>query len=135
MKWRGRKNKDSLLDSEFTAENFDDLFAHRGKPLVLPVVPPRSNPRLLVQQGLFLCPGVADIGFEENLASYRHDAPNMSEHAFKIIIEGRIRTDVLFELRLMNISQASLFPGLQGYATSLANELEFRSSDEITRLR
>ncbi len=127
--------EDSLLDSKFMAENFDKLFVRQQEHLVLPVVPPRSNPRLLVQQGLFLCPSLSRSGFEENLMSYQDDTQDMAEHVHKIIIEGRIRTEVLSELRLMNISLASLFPGLEGYAASLAHELEYRSSDEIRRLR
>ena len=103
------------------------------KRLVLPIVPPRSNPRLLAQQGLFLCPSKVKAGFERNLASYSDY--NMAEHVFKIIVEGRIRTELLSELRLMNISQATLFPELQGYAKSLAHELEYGSSDQIKRVR
>ncbi len=126
--------KDSLLDSDTVAEKFDKLLVQNRKPLVLPVVPPRSNPRLLVQQGLFLCPSLAESSFEENLRSYK-DARDMNDHVYKIVIPGRIRTEVLSELRLMNISRANLFPGLEGYASSLAHELEYRSSDEIKRLR
>ena len=39
------------------------------------------------------------------------------------------------ELHYMNISQASLFPSLEGFATSLAHELVYKSSDEIERSR
>lgn len=126
--------KDSLLDSEIVADKFDKLLVQNREPLVLPVVPPRSNPRLLVQQGLFLCPSLAENCFEQNFASYQEDE-DMDEHVYKIVIQGRIRTEVLSELRLMNISRASLFPGLDGYASSLGHELEYRSSSEIKRLR
>ncbi len=127
--------EDSLLDSGFMAKNFDTLSVKYQKPLILPIVPSRSNPRLLVQQGLFLCPSIAEGGLEKNLLSYNDDTQDMDQHVCKIIIEGRIRTEVLSELRLMNISRASLFPDLQGYASSLSHELEYRSSDEIKRLR
>jgi hypothetical protein len=117
------------------AKNFDKIFVNYQKSLVLPIVPPRSNPRLLVQQGLFLCPSIAEGGIEKNLASYNNDTQDMNKHVFKIIIAKQIRIAVLSELRLMNISRASLFPDLQGYASSLAHELEYRSSDEIERSR
>ncbi len=124
----------SLLDSKFMAKKFDTLLVKYRKPLVLPVVPPRSNPRLLVQQGLFLCSSLVEGDFQDNLKSYQGNK-DMYKHVYKIIIEGRIRTEVLSELRLMNISRASLFPGLEGYAASLAHEIEYRASEEIERLK
>ncbi|MGO9567894.1 MAG: FRG domain-containing protein [Desulfomonilaceae bacterium] len=126
--------EDKLWDSKIVAKNFDNMFVKNSNPLVLPVVPSRSNPRLLTQQGLFLCPSLAESCFEQNIASYQEDE-DMDDHVHKIVIQGRIRTEVLSELRLMNISRASLFPGLDGYASSLAHELEYRSSSEIERLR
>ena len=72
---------------------FDELLAKQHEHLVLPVVPPRSNPRLLVQQGLFLCPSLAESGFEENLMSYK-DARDIDDHVYKIVIPGRIRTAI-----------------------------------------
>ncbi|MGA8573489.1 MAG: FRG domain-containing protein [Desulfobaccales bacterium] len=126
------RSEDDLMDSNFMAKHFDEIFVSQ-KSLLLPIVPPRSNPRLLVQQGIFLCPGIGEDGIEKSLASYKNDTNDMNEHVLKIIIEKRIRTEVLFELRLMNISRASLFPDLQGYASSLAHELEYKSSDEIKR--
>lgn len=128
--------KDSLLDSQFMANNFDVLFVtDQHTPLVLPVVPCRLNLRLLVQQGFFLCPSIVEGGIEKNLISYNDDTQNMDTHIFTIIIKWNIRTEVLSELRLMNISRASLFPELQGYASSLGHELEYRSADEIDTLR
>ncbi len=117
----------SLFDGEFLANNFRNLFESHER-LVLPVVPPRSNFRLLAQQGVFLCPGIK-AGFEANFEAYSDDA--MTDHVFKIIIERRIRTELLSELRLMNISRATLFPDLQGYAQSLAHDLQYRALDEI----
>jgi hypothetical protein len=129
-------NEDGFRDSGFLTGTFDSLFVRNHNiPLVLPIEPPRSNPRLLAQQGLFLCPSIAEAGFEKNLATYSDCTQDMDQHIIKILVEGRIRTELLSEFRLMNISRATLFPDLQGYAQSLAYELEFRSSDEIKRSR
>jgi hypothetical protein len=125
-------NEDSLLNSEFVANNFEELFVQNQQPLVLPVTPFRLNRRLVPQQGLFLCPSLARLSFEENLASYGDDS---AEHVLKIVVQAGLRTELLSELRLMNVSLATLFPDLQGYAKSLAHELEYRSPDEIERLR
>jgi hypothetical protein len=116
-------------------KNFDALFVNNRVRLVLPIMPPRSNPRLLAQQGLFLCPSVAEAGFEKNLSGCSEDTTDMAGHVLKIIVDGRIRKGLMSEFRLMNISRATLFPDLQGYAQSLAHELVYRSADEINRLR
>ena len=129
-------NEDSFRDCEFLTKNFKSFFVKNDHThLVLPIEPPRSNPRLLAQQGLFLCPSIAEAGFEKNLALYSDCTQNMAEHVLKVIVEGRTRTELLAEFRLMNISRATLFPDLQGYAESLAHELQYRSSDEIRRFR
>ncbi len=111
------------------------LFVNCEIPLLLPIVPSRSNARLLVQQGLFLCPSIIDGSIEQSFASYNRDTLNMDEHVIKIVIDGRIRLQILSELNLMNISRTSLFPDLEGYASSLGHELEYRSLDEMMRLR
>jgi hypothetical protein len=124
-----------LLDSEVIAKHFDSLFVNNSVPMILPIEPPRSNARLLVQQGLFLCPAALDRSFDKNLSSYKDDKVNMQEYVHKIKIEGRIFAEAMSELSYMNISRASLFPDLEGFGTSLAHKLEDKSSDEIEKLR
>ena len=120
--------KSDLLDSDFITEFFDTIFMEHSVPLVLPVEPPRSNARLLVQQGLFLCPGAVDKGFDKNLSSFSDGTKRMQDNVHKILIEHHIRAEALAELNLMNISRASLFPDLQGFGTSLAHKLEWMPS-------
>lgn len=124
----------NLLDSDFISEHFDDFFVKKRLSIILPIMPPRSNPRLLVQQGLFLCPGAIKECFQQVLLSYR-DAEDMQKSVHKIVIDGRIRHEVLSELHFMNISRMSLFPDLEGFATSLNHEIYYKPSDEITKLR
>lgn len=128
----------NLLDSEFMSDNFHCLFMRNSEPMILPIVPSKSNARILVQQGLFLCPSAVDRSFEENLSSYsysKNDIADMQDHVHKIVIKSLVRREVLSELHYMNISQASLFPSLEGFATSLTHELMYKSSDEIKRSR
>ena len=124
-----------LLNSEKIVNRFDNLFVNNSVPMILPIEPPRSNARLLVQQGLFLCPATLDRSFDKNLSSYKDDKVNMQEHVHKIKIEGRIFAEAMSELSYMNISRASLFPDLEGFGKSLAHKLEDKSSDEIEKLR
>lgn len=88
--------------------------------LVLPVEPERLSERLSIQQGTFLCTGNVDLTFMENLT-----AMNGWEDAVKkFTIPFSARGLALEQLRKMNISRASLFPGLDGFAQSFRNSLE-----------
>jgi hypothetical protein len=74
--------------------------------IVLPVEPYRRNQRLTVQQGLFLCPGNVNAGFEGNLSAYDADSPE--RHVVKVVIPNKLRAFILSELKYMNITRASL---------------------------
>lgn len=122
------------LNSAYIAnkKNFKKIFYNDSMSVILPVVPLKSNQRLLVQQGLFLCSSAALKGsFKNNMLSYKKNAEDMQENVYKIIIDNRIRTEVLYELNFMNINRASLFPGLEGFAKSLKHEISYKLPDEI----
>lgn len=81
------------------------------------LTPFRLNERLRIQKGTFLAPGDITIGFEENLTAMRgHNDP---ANVIQIVIPAQCRRDALKHLYYMNVSRASLFPGLEGYARSL----------------
>ncbi len=92
-----------------------------GKPTVLRLNPFHLHERLSVQQGCFLIPGNASISFCENLFKVSGGKNSLKEHLYKIIIPNspEIRRKNLEALFRKNISRASLFPGLEGYARSL----------------
>ena len=84
--------------------------------------PHAMNRRLIAQSGTFLVPSVLDQNIEEILTGY----PNPRDTLIKFILPfGRFRDKGMRELYKMNITQASLFPDLDGLARSLAFELEF----------
>ena len=85
--------------------------------MVFPVCSKRKNKRLTVQQGLFLCPGGANESFEEQLENHDDSYNNVK----KIILPNKFRKEIIEDLRLMNITAASLFPGLDGFAKSVKN--------------
>jgi hypothetical protein len=83
----------------------------------LPMNAFRLNERLRIQQGAFFIPGNVSRPFMENLAALTTDA---DDHLIKIVIpetEGRTAPQRLFS---MGVSRTSLFPGIDGYAQSLA---------------
>ena len=81
--------------------------------------PLRLNTRLVIQQGIFLVPGDVTCSYEDNLKS--HHGWNNKKNILKIFLDftKQERKIALHELHRMNISQASLFPGLDGYARSM----------------
>ena len=109
------------------------------EPCVIGVAPERMNERLSIQQGLFLVP--CDIGtrFEQNLAATfgldpellrKREAPPWDgkplprETALlKIRLPQHLHTEGLRDLHAMNVTSASLFPGLDGFARSFYHEI------------
>jgi hypothetical protein len=109
---------------------------------VFGVEPERMNERLAIQQGLFLFPGNVGATFEENLAgifdskadifqntpAFTYEPENQAElmeamlpHVvvLKIIVPQYLREEILRDLWRMNVSRATLFPGIDGYTRSL----------------
>lgn len=93
--------------------------------LVLPVDPFRLNERLVIQQGIFLCPGNVSLTFEENLAAVLPSPPHNALLQFVICDSVELRIKLLWQLQHMNMNSATLFPGLDGFARSLATLVAF----------
>lgn len=98
-------------------EYFEKIFITDPKipQMVFPVCSEHRNERLTIQQGLFLCPGSANDSFEEHLENMDNSHDNLK----KIIMPNEWREEVIKDLQLINITSATLFPGLDGFARSL----------------
>jgi len=107
--------------------------AHSDGPLgiVFPVDLHHVNERMVAQQGLHLCSPQCSPPFDIALLTmvFRDENPDTSPIR-KLIIRPQNRIPFLKELRRMNITAASLFPGLEGFGRSLAAELEIKMVDE-----
>jgi hypothetical protein len=129
------------LTAKFVQEklNKERLPSFSLERFVFEVQPFKLNERLVVQQGVFLCPLSVDISFIESLAATfglaatDFDNSEIQEFkpqanlktlfknvvAVKILLPLAIHHDVLQDLWNMNVNAASLFPGLEGLARSL----------------
>jgi len=127
--------------------NFSDT------PNVIAVKPWRLNQRMIIQQGWFLFPTSLDTTFEHNLCSTfgildrklpeKTDAKSVEElkqiiaeptsnlALVKMIFSKDIHLKAMRDLQQMNITAATLFPGLDGFARSL--KLPLRIFDDIER--
>lgn len=126
------------------------LGVKNGPPLVVSVEPERLNERISIQQGLFLFPCDLTRSFKANLAKTfagisgqleEREAEQWSETLEKqlsndeiavvqIILPRGIHREALDDLYKMNVTSATLFPGLEGFARSLYYHLRLMEMDE-----
>jgi len=90
-------------------------FVSSGEPLVM-------NKRLIAQSGTFIVPGVLDQPVEQILSAY----PGSVKTVVKFVLRTHdLRSEAMLALYNMNLTNATLFPDLDGLARSMAYELEF----------
>lgn len=122
-----KKGGGHISDTWFSKLDFYDLLFNDKQKIVIPLVPSKLNERQIIQQGLFLFGSARDHTFEENLDAYKEN--EIRNHLYKFVLSKEIRSKALYELGLMNVSRATLFPGLDGFAQSLALEINLLADD------
>lgn len=101
---------------------------------VAAVAPFRRNPRLAAQQGLFLCAANVEEEFEVNLEAALPKDPSERESALVVIsLPWDFRSKAMRQLLRMNISAASLFPDLSGWAESQGDHVHQEIADKRFR--
>jgi hypothetical protein len=105
-------------------ETVDAIIDHSPRqPLIFPLNPWRMNRRLVLQQAVFLVPGDITRPFMENLEAV--DAPGRLIEEIPLSPDRAFLTEVTRELLAMNMSSATLFPGLDGFARNLTALIPF----------
>ncbi len=119
----------------------------RNQNLVVDVEPVHLSERVSIQQGLFLFPLNANSSFMMNLLSTFDVSREQFDQAvenpigsdevtyeqitsasvIKLILPRECHTTTILDLQEMNVTAATLFPGLDGYARSL--KIRFRYPD------
>jgi hypothetical protein len=113
------RNRDQI-DTR-TEGNFWKYFQRNLHEIVWAGEPFEMDRRLTAQSGTFLLPGVLHMPVEEILARY----PNSRELLVKIVLPAPgIRSTAMRALYRMNLTNATLFPDLDGLARSIGIELE-----------
>lgn len=95
---------------------FEKIFYNNNCSLVFPVEPFRMNRRYSLQQSLFVSTGNAAEPFMDQLEFLGED---MSKAVIKIELPASLQKQVIRDLQKMNLHRASLFPDLDGYASSM----------------
>jgi len=80
--------------------------------------PLRLNQRLVLQRGMFLCPGDISVGFQQNIEAM--DGWDSEHNLVKLVLNlDRERSEQFADhLKQMNMTSALLFPGFDGFAFS-----------------
>lgn len=110
------------------ADTVQKIFAS-GR-LVFPFNPFRMNERLRLQQGLFIAASDLTVPFEDNLFAIT-EGKDCAEQFKKIVLEFDLAELklALTELRRMNLTAETLFPGVDGFARGLHQKITIRELD------
>lgn len=80
--------------------------------------------RLTIQQGVFVAPGQLTKSFNDNLRKF-HVSNGDDRAIVRIVLDcsDHVLKDAFEDLRRMNITTTTLFPGLDGFARHLGHLL------------
>ena len=81
------------------------------------------NERLTTQQGAFLCPADLNSSFEDNLVSIHDCTSENNLVKLRLKLQEDAATAFVQNLKSMNLSFAALFPGLDGFAKSIGQQI------------
>ena len=100
--------------------NFERYFIENDNEIVWTGEPTEMDQRLVAQSGTVVMPGILNTSLDRILGQYRGDDALIS----KIVLPVQMREEAMKSLYRMNITNATLFPDLDGLAKSIGVELE-----------
>ena len=104
------------------ADAFKKYYLPNKRAFVWQGDPFRMPQRVIAQSGTFLVPSHLGMTVEDIIARY----PGRGELLIKFVLPvTKLRPEAMSSLYDMNITQATLFPGLDGLARSMAYEFEY----------
>lgn len=109
---RGRDVLDLPIGQEDEPKLARELMADPPLACVFPLNPFRLNERLTLQKGVFLWTGDVRRSFEENVQALPgHES---ERNVVKFVLQRGAKANAIEELYDLNITRATLFPGLDG---------------------
>ena len=90
---------------------------------VKPENPFHLNERLTTQQGVFLCPADLAVSFVCNLRAMHDWELNSNVLKLSLRLDQPKAIEFARHLKLMNLSSAALFPGVDGFARSIGQQI------------
>ena len=97
---------------------FRKIYLDAQRPFVCLENPLRLNQRLILQRGIFLCPGDISVGFQQNIEAM--GGWDLEQNLVKLVLDLDKDRSAEFanHLKQMNMTSALLFPGFDGFASS-----------------
>lgn len=117
-----RQKKDPEDIGPWNRGNYEKYFLQNEHSFVIYGEPQQMNQRLTAQSGTFVVPGTLADPVDKILMKLYE--PNQAWKKLVLRTE-KLRSAVMYELYSMNITNYTLFPGLDGLARSLSYELEY----------
>jgi FRG domain-containing protein len=105
-----------------TTGNYERFFLQNAMAFVTYGEPNVMNQRLVAQSGTFVVPGVLAQSVDQIISGYPDPKRTLTKFVLKT---AALREEAMSSFYSMNITNSTLFPGLDGLAKSLAYELEF----------
>ena len=102
--------------------SFETYYAPNKHAFVWQGDPFRMPQRVIAQSGTFLVSGHLGLTIEEIIELYPGSGELLVQFVFDTSV---VRADAMASLYSMNITHATLFPGLDGLARSMAYEFEY----------
>jgi hypothetical protein len=120
-------------DDPAVSDYINRILLRRDNAYVIVRASPRElNERMLTQQGELLCNLRHGTAFSTVLLGMLiHPSKVERQVVSRIVVSRENRIDFLRELRRMNIHEASLFPGLDGFAKSLGVNLDILVDEQV----
>jgi len=111
-----------------SSDHFLDLFLPNKHAFVWLGDPFRMPQRVIAQSGTFLVSSHLGMTVEQILGRF----PDADRLLVKFVLPApEVRREAMASLYSMNITQATLFPGLDGLARSMAYEFEYSWSVDL----
>lgn len=100
----------------------DSYLLEKDTNIIVPIAPFRLNDRLAIQQGIFMISLSKSIHFDRiyNGMALRHQD---SFYKLNIKCTRSLIQNALIHLQRINITTATLFPGIDGFCRGIENEL------------
>ena len=124
LKYKHRSSKEyiTLLNEDPYEKSLDMMscILKDRREIVKHIGPYEMNDRLLIQQGTFIVPMNIKKTFMKNLFS-DYDKDDLSKNIVKIVIDcnADFIKEAYLQLYRMNITRATLFPGIDGFTSHL----------------
>lgn len=111
----------NLLETDKNAKNkkTTNEILHYKIDYIIALNPFYMNERLVVQQGLFVLPLNVNKPYMENLKGMVSEDEKHNVKKIKIVCDSEFIKEAYLNLNKMNINNATLFPGIDGFAKFL----------------